>query len=98
MSRVRFTLSSRLDLQEIGDFIAKDNEHAAHQLIVRLEERCGSLASNNRIGRQRTDIRPDVRSITEGLYVILYRIVKDDIQILRIVHGKRDIAKLTLPD
>ena len=47
------------------------------------------------MGRRRGDLGPGVRSFAAGDYVILHRIVEDDVVlILHVVHGSRHIAAL----
>jgi len=47
------------------------------------------------IGRARDeDLRPGLRSFPVGEYVIIYRIQDEDVLILRVPRGSRDIATL----
>ncbi len=82
------------DLAEIGDYIAKDNLKAAITFVEQLRDCCYSLGNNPRVGRKREEIRPGIRSITEGNYVILYRSQAVYIEIVRVIHTKRDINKI----
>lgn len=94
MSRLKLTRLAREDFQEIGDYISKDNPVAAVNFIRRIEERCVSLAENPGIGRKRDEICANMRSAAEGEYVIFYRAMKDGIEIIRVIHGKRDLGKV----
>jgi toxin ParE1/3/4 len=98
MSRLKFTPLARQDLQDIGDYIARDNLSAALTFVHRLEERCLSLSQNPRIGRNCGDISPNLRSATEGDYLIFYRLQPNSIEVVRVVHGSRDINRLIFPD
>ncbi|HEY9713881.1 MAG TPA: type II toxin-antitoxin system RelE/ParE family toxin, partial [Chroococcales cyanobacterium] len=82
MSRIRLTVDARQDLKDIYDFIADDNVASAHKQIRRLQERWRVLVEQPRIGRKRGEIHADLRSLTEGKYVIFYRIIADGIQII----------------
>lgn len=90
---VIFSLDSRQNLREIFNYIAKDNLDAAIAFSRRLKQRCTDLAGMPNIGRKRNEMRKGYRSITEGDYVIFYRVKRETIEILRIVHGKRDLHK-----
>jgi toxin ParE1/3/4 len=46
------------------------------------------------MGPARDDIRPGQRYLVSGSYLLLYRILGDDIEIVRIVHGRRDLYGL----
>ena len=44
------------------------------------------------MGRQRDDdLRPGIRTFPVGEYIIAYRIERDDVLILRVLRGSRDI-------
>lgn len=90
MNRITFTEESTQDLEEIYDYIAEDNIAAADRHRERLKQRWRGLADHPRIGTKREDIKPDLRSVTEGNYVIFYRILGDDIEIVRVLHSSRD--------
>lgn len=97
--KIRFTEPAKHDLAEIYLYITEDNIAAADKHRDQLIERCLSLSSQPRIGTMRDDIRPGLRSITEGNYVIFYRILNEtDLPIMRVVHGKRDFSKLTFTE
>ena len=59
--------------------------------IDALEIKCGKLAQSPHTGRERPEIKPGYRSITEGKHVIFYRVGDSGIDILRILHGRMDI-------
>ncbi len=46
------------------------------------------------MGRLRDDLRPGLRSFPIGEYLIIYRIEDEDVLILHVTHGCRDIGKL----
>ncbi|WP_348630368.1 type II toxin-antitoxin system RelE/ParE family toxin [Mesorhizobium sp. M7A.F.Ca.US.008.03.1.1] len=45
-------------------------------------------------GPRRPDIGADTRALTIGNYLILYRRAEGRIEIVRIVHGARDVSTL----
>ncbi len=91
----KLTLPAVADLCEIEDYINKNNIFAAQNLIHRLELRCKSLTRNPHLGSKRDYLKPGLRTITESKnYLICYRIRKDSIEVLRILHGARDVEKI----
>ena len=62
--------------------------------MASITERFSLLASFPHLGRTRDDLRPGLRGFTVGDYVILYRIEGEDVLILHVIHGRRDIAAL----
>jgi toxin ParE1/3/4 len=43
------------------------------------------------MGRSRDDLRPGLRSFAVGEYVIVHTIEHEDVEILRVFHGRQDI-------
>ena len=94
MPRVFFTRAAREDLIAIWSHIAADNPDAADRVLDRLDEAAGHLARNPQMGPARDDIRPGLRYLVSGSYLLLYRITDDGIEIVRAVHGRRDLYGL----
>ena len=51
------------------------------------------LIANPELGRERNEIKTELRSIPKSSHVIFYRIMNDHIKIIRVLHGSRDILK-----
>lgn len=94
MRRVRKTRRAELDLLHIWLHVACENIDAAERLFERLERCCGLFAEHPRLGRARSEIALEARSIVEGQYLILYRIVGRNVEIVRVIHGARDLTRL----
>lgn len=94
MNRPFFSPSSRDDLREILEYIARDNPGAALRHVERLEEACWMLAKNSQMGTARDDLRPNLRAWSVGKYVIFFRPATDGIDVVRVVHGARDYGML----
>ncbi len=50
------------------------------------------LLDNPELGRSRPEIRHGLRSIAKESHTVFYRILKDRIRIVRILHGSRDLS------
>ncbi|GAA0283588.1 type II toxin-antitoxin system RelE/ParE family toxin [Rhodovulum strictum] len=94
MPQVFFTQAAREDLIEIWQHIACNDPSAADRVLDRLDEAAAHLARNPQMGPARDDIRPGLRYLVSGFYLLLYRMVGDDIEIVRAVHGRRDLYGL----
>ncbi len=92
--QVYFTRAAREDLIAIWAHIAEDNPQAADRVLARLEEAASRLADTPQIGPARDDIRPGLRYLVSGSYLLLYRIRVGGIEIVRAVHGRRDLKGL----
>jgi toxin ParE1/3/4 len=89
--RVRHTARARRDLIEIWLDVAAANSTAADDIYARLATRVKILEAFPEAGPPRWKIAADARALTEPPYVILYRILADGVQIVRVLHGARHI-------
>jgi toxin ParE1/3/4 len=82
------------DLIDIWTFIARDNAAAADRLLDLLDAKSRTLAADPKIGRAREDIAAGVRHFPVGKYLILYREPSDGIEVVRYIHGMRQLRDL----
>lgn len=80
------------DLDSIWDFIASHSIRAADKQIARIGEIFEMLLENPLAGRERPELRADLRSFPAGNYVIFYVPLPDGIEIIRVMHGRQDIG------
>ena len=92
MMRILRTRASRSDYEEIWSYVAVHDLAAADRLLDRFDATLRALALTPQIGRQVDDLAQGLRSFPVGNYLIFYRIAKDTIQLIRLVHGARDIT------
>lgn len=96
----RVAPEAELELDNIWEYVAKEsgNNEIADRLIDSISERFYLLACHPHIGRRRDeDFRPGLRSFPVREYVIIYRIEKEDVLILHVLRGSRDIEALLRP-
>lgn len=79
------------DLIDIWDYVAERDPAAADRVVLEIERRWRQLRTHPRSGVAREDIGPGVRHLVTGRYLILYR-VGEAVEILRILHGRREIG------
>lgn len=94
MPRIQRTAQAEEDLIEIWTYISQDNPDAADRVLDAIEERFYTLVDNSLMGRLRPDIAPELRYFLVGKYLILYRTISDGIQIVRVIHGARDLPNV----
>ena len=86
------------DIDSIWWFIAEDSREAADRVEMEIVATCRRLAKYPLMGTKRQDITPlPVRfwTITKfPNYVIVYRPKTDPLQVVAVLHGKRDIKKV----
>jgi toxin ParE1/3/4 len=82
------------DLEDIAEYIARDNPQRALSFIGELRTRCEQFVTFPLNAPLRPDIAEGIRMVPFGRYLILYSIAGDDLLIERIAHGARDIGQL----
>jgi toxin ParE1/3/4 len=92
MSRYRYSAQADADLDAITDYFATHNPDAGIRLIDEITELCRFTASQPRTGRPRNDLGSGIRSAVVGQYIIFFRATSDGIDVLRVIHGPRDIT------
>ena len=92
MSRVIRTPLAADDLIEIYQFYAGRSHRSGEKVLLSLNRQFNLLAEHPRIGRARPDLRPELRSWPHRSYIVLYRAVDGGVEIIRVVHGARDLV------
>ena len=85
------------ELDDIWYYIARESGsiEVADRLIDSITDRFFLLAGHPYVGRRRDqDLRPGLRSFPVGEYVIIYRVEENDVLILHVIRGSRDIEAL----
>lgn len=94
MGRIQRTPRADQDLEELWFFIAQDDPAAADRWLDTLEEKIGLLADNPLMGPARPDIARELRYHPVGNHLLLYRVIQGGIEIVRVLHGARDLLDL----
>ena len=95
MKRFRLSPEAANDIEEIWRFIAGNNIDAAQRVRLELLNACRKLARNPGLGHQRRDLTSrSVRFWPVYSYVIIYREDSKPLEIVRVVHGARDVGAL----
>ena len=92
MKTVKRTPIAAQDYREIMDYLLERSEPAAERFNREVEATCRLLAGQPRMGRPRDDLLTGMRSIVLGRYLLFFRAKDSEIQILRIIHGSRNIT------
>ncbi len=93
----RRTPQADSDLDDIWHYAAtkSGSMEIADRLVNSITDRFYLLAAHPNIGRARDgDLRLGLRSFPVGEYMIIYRVDHEDVLILRVLRGSRDIVAL----
>lgn len=92
--RIRRLPRAIRDVDDIWLHIAADDPAAATRMVERLAAGVARLADFPESGRARAEIGAGARSVPIGRYLVLYRVTGDCVDIVRVIHGAREIAGL----
>ena len=94
MSRIDWTQRARGDLRAIHTYIARDSKRYADGVISRIKARTRRLSawplSGSIVPEWNT---PDLREVYSGQYRVIYRVEKDRVLILTVLHGARQLPE-----
>ena len=92
MARIVRSPLAAEDLIELWAWIAVDDPSAADRMLDLIEAKLRLLAASPALGPSRPDIAPELRLFPIRRYVVLYRAPPDGIEVIRVVHGMRDLS------
>lgn len=79
------------DIFEVWDYIADDSMGAADRWVDQLDEKFQLIATQPMMGRAREELVPGLRSFPFRRHVIFYMPTGNGIDVVRVLHGARDI-------
>ena len=88
---VKWSVPARNDLKQIHDYIAKDSEYYARNVIQEIVAKTETLTEHPEIGRIVPEIGDqNIRELIIYSYRLIYESSAADIEILAIIHGRKD--------
>lgn len=97
-NKVRLSALAHGDLVDIIRHIASDNPARAAAFAGEIIAKAELYAARPMIGRARPELAPKVLSFPHGNYVVFYRPYRRGIQLVRVLHSRRDIGPEMLSD
>lgn len=99
MGRFRLARTAARDVQEIKDYIARDNVDAAARVLDRLEQAFLEIAETPGLGHRREDLTTEPFRFWSAFdYLIVYDPSTNPIAVVRVLHGRRDVSRELNPD
>jgi plasmid stabilization system protein ParE len=96
---VTLTAEAEADLEQIATYVAEQSPDSALKLVREIRQRCESLQDAPRgyplVPRYE---HWGIRRRPFGRFLIFYRVRKDTIDIIHILHGARDYESLLFPE
>jgi len=93
--RVAWTEVAWRDLERVADYLAEDSPAYAAALVRRVRDAARSLTEMPKRGRVVPEMDHEaVRELILSSYRLIYEVRGDDVYVLALVHGARDLASL----
>ena len=86
-----------VDLKNIRDFIAEDNEEAARKTVDEIYKSFENLQQFPNMGAdlsKRVSFKTDYKYLAHGNYITLYRIRQDCVEICRMIDRYQDLTEV----
>ena len=94
---VEWSGPAKRDLKEIYDYIAHDSKYYAKKVVRNIVDKTETLEPFPNAGRMVPEINtPNVREIFVYSYRLIYEVRPNRVEILAIVHGRRDFSNANL--
>src|SRR5262245_54518201 len=93
--RVTWTEIAGDDLKDIWEYIAHDSLMYAGTFVRKVREAARSLNESSERGRIVPEYgTPDIRELIVGSFRLVYQVTVDDVFILRLIHGARQLPEV----
>lgn len=96
MIRSTISQTASRDLVEILDYFTNINNEVGERFIQEFEKKCKNIVNFPNIGCSYEEIAPFLRGIPIDGHIIFYKVIDEEITIVRVVSGKRDLKSLFL--
>ena len=88
---VKWSIPAKNDLKQIHDYIAKDSKYYAQNVVREIVTKTETLIDFPEIGRVVPEISDqNIRELIVYSYRLIYEISESGIEIIAIIHGRRD--------
>ncbi len=88
--------AARTDLVDVADFIALDNPERAMSFLAEIEAKMRQVSARPESFPVRDDVFQGMRAARHGRYLIFFLIGAEEVQVVRVLHGARDLPRLFL--
>ncbi len=94
MHTIEYSPEAKDDLKKIFTYLNEHSASAATELAERIDQRVFIVAAHPGIGRDRGNLMEGMRSVVVGKYVVFFRSTTTTLEIVRVLHGLRDIDSI----
>jgi toxin ParE1/3/4 len=94
MPRIALTPRAQQDLEDLFDYMDARQAHGSDLFAEKFDEACRLFLAHPSMGATAEELAPSLRQFRVWNYVVFYRPSADGLEIVRIIHGARDIPSL----
>jgi len=90
---LRISPRAAADLEEIGDYISRDNPARAVSFLEELYAAAERACDNPEAYPLRSDIAPGIRMAVHRHYLIFFQVLSSEVRVERVLHGARHLPQ-----
>lgn len=94
MKNLRISTLASQDLDEISDYFLAQSIEAGDRFVEGFQQKCTHISRYPYIGKSYGYVRPGLRGLLLMNYIIFYRVLSDNVEILRVVSGYRNLQDI----
>ncbi|MBI5470062.1 type II toxin-antitoxin system RelE/ParE family toxin [Candidatus Kaiserbacteria bacterium] len=93
--KVWYSFPAKKDLEEIStDLLERASQTVSEDMAMKITLACAELSHQALLRRERAEFLPGIRLRLVLPYVIFYRVSGKEVEIVRILHGRRDLKSV----
>jgi toxin ParE1/3/4 len=97
--RLVWAPKAKQDLRNIWDYFARvASADIADKILHEIDQRAAHLSARPYLGRPRDEIMPGLRGVLVQPHTVFYRVTDTAVEILRILHERRDFTAVLRKD
>lgn len=86
--------AARDDLRAIHQYGSRQwGKSRSDEYMSSIKDKLWLLLEQPETGKARPELSPDVRSVSVVSHVIFYRVQREELQVIRILHGRQDVMR-----
>jgi toxin ParE1/3/4 len=94
MKQYLINIIASQDLMAISDYFYARNIEAGERFFQEFNRKCEQLVAFPRSGKSYDSVQAGLHGVPLEGYIILYRLIADGIEIMRVVSGRQDLPIL----
>jgi toxin ParE1/3/4 len=98
MKKAWLSAQARRDLQSIRTYYSDKNAEFGLRLVQELRALAHRLAKFPIVGADRSDLRPNLRCVAYGDYLVFYFPTESGVDVVHFLHSRRNITGADFPE